>query len=197
MLNTIPCVILSGGQSSRMGEDKSLMLLDNKTTMIEYLYERLTPIFDNVYISAKTDKFEKLQLPNKQLILDTNQTTSSPMIAFETIFQTLKDEKVFIITVDTPFVEEGTIKELIKKSNDFSITIAKDTENNTHNLCGVFSRDVIPTIQEMIKQDIHKINYMIKNSKNYQEIVFENSEQFLNINTKESYQEAKNVLKKF
>ena len=91
MLNTIPCVILSGGQSSRMGEDKSLMLLDNKTTMIEYLYERLTPIFDNVYISAKTDKFEKLQLPNKQLILDTNQTTSSPMIAFETIFQTLKD----------------------------------------------------------------------------------------------------------
>ena len=99
--------------------------------------------------------------------------------------------------MDTPFVEEGTIKELIKKSNDFSITIAKDTENNTHNLCGVFSRDVIPTIQEMIKQDIHKINYMIKNSKNYQEIVFENSEQFLNINTKESYQEAKNVLKKF
>ncbi len=197
MPNTIPCVILSGGQSSRMGEDKSLMQFDNETTMIEYLYRKLLPIFDNIYISAKTDKYEKLQLPNKQLILDKNQTIFSPMIALETIFQTLKDEKVFIITVDTPFVEKETIEKLIKNSSDFSITIAKDNDNNIHNLCGVFSRDVLPTIQEMIKKDIHKINYMIKNSKNYQEIVFENYEQFLNINTKETYQKAKNALKKF
>lgn len=190
MSNKIPCVILSGGKSSRMGEDKSLLPFENETTMIEYLYKKLTPVFDKVYISAKTDKFEKLQLPNKQLILDIDQTISSPMIAINTIFQTLKDDKVFIITVDTPFVEEKTIQELIKSSSNFSITIAKDNENNTHNLCGVFSRDILPTIQEMIKQDIHKINYMIKNSKNYQEIVFENSEQFLNINTKKEYEEG-------
>ena len=196
MTNNISCVILSGGKSSRMGEDKSLMLVKNSTTMIEYLYKKLTPIFDTVYISAKTDKFKKLQLPNKQLILDIDQIISSPMIALKTIFQTLKDKKVFIITVDTPFVKKETIEKLIKNSAGFSITIAKDSDNNTHNLCGVFSRDILPTIQEMIKQDIHKINYMIKNSKNYQEIVFENSEQFLNINTQESYEKAKTLLKK-
>ena len=196
MPNTIPCVILSGGQSSRMGEDKSLMQFDNETTMIEYLYNKLLSLFNKVYISAKTDKFENLKLSNKQLILDKDQTIFSPMIALETIFQTLLDDKIFIITVDTPLVEEKTIQKLIKKSDNFSITIAKDKENNTHNLCGVFSRDIIPTIQEMLKQDIHKINYMIKHSKNYQEIVFDNCEQFLNINTKESYQEAKNALKK-
>ena len=197
MPNTIPCIILSGGQSSRMGEDKSLMSFDNSNTMIEYLYNKLLPYFDTVYISAKNDKFENLHLPQKKLILDTNQTLFSPMIALETIFQTLRDDKVFIITVDTPFVEIKTIETLIKKSNAFSISIAKDKENNTHNLCGVFSRDILPTIQEMIKQDIHKINYLIKNLQNYQEIVFNNSEQFLNINTKETYQKAKNALKKF
>jgi len=187
MTNTIPCVILSGGKSSRMGEDKSLLALNNSTTMIEYLYKKLTPLFNQVYISSKTDKFDTLQLPNKQLLCDTNQTIFSPMVALETIFETLHDEKVFIITVDTPFVEEKTIQELIQKSNNFSITIAKDTDNNTHNLCGVFSRDIVPTIQEMIQKNIHKVYYMIKNSQNYQEIVFENSEQFLNINTKKEY----------
>ncbi len=196
MTNNISCVILSGGKSSRMGEDKSLMQFDNERTMIEYLYKKLIPLFKEVYISAKTNKFDTLQLPNKQLILDIDQTISSPMIALKTIFQTLKDKKVFIITVDTPFVEKETIEKLIKNSVGFSITIAKDSDNNMHNLCGVFSKDILPTIQEMIQQDIHKINYMIKNSKNYQEIVFENSEQFLNINTKESYQEAKTLLKK-
>jgi len=196
MVNTISCVILSGGKSSRMGEDKSLLSFENKTTMIEYLYKKLLPIFKEVYISTKTDKFDTLQLPNKKLICDNNQTVFSPMIALETIFQTIKDEKVFIITVDTPFIEEETIKELIRNSSDFSITIAKDSDNNTHNLCGVFSRDILPTIQEMLQRDIHKINYMIKNIKNSQEIVFDNSEQFLNINTQETYQEAKNALKK-
>ena len=190
MPNTIPCVILSGGKSSRMGEDKSLLLFDGKIMMIEYLYNKLLSIFDKVYISAKTDKFEKLQLPKKQLILDKNQTIFSPMIALESIFQTLPDNKVFIITVDSPFVEKETIQKLIEKSDTFSITIAKDTENNTHNLCGVFSRDILPTIQEMLQKDIHKINYMIKHSKSYQEIVFDNSEQFLNINTKKEYKEG-------
>jgi molybdopterin-guanine dinucleotide biosynthesis protein A len=196
MIKTLPCVILSGGRSSRMGEDKSLMLFDNSNTMIEYLYNKLKPFFNDLYISAKSDKFDTLSLSKEQLILDKNQTIFSPMVALETIFSTLKSEKVFIITVDTPLVEIETINNLIKASKNFSITIAKDKDNNTHNLCGVFSRDVLPTIQEMIKKDIHKINYMIKNSKNYQEIVFANSEQFLNINTQESYQEAKTLLKK-
>jgi len=196
MINTIPCVILSGGKSSRMGKDKSLLPFKNEITMIEYLYKKLTPIFKKVYISAKIDKFKNLKLQKRQLILDSNQTTFSPMIALETIFQTLQDEKVFITTVDTPFIQEQTIENLIKHSMNFSITIAKDKENSTHNLCGVFSRDILPTIQKMVQQDIHKINYLIKKSKNYQEIIFENNEQFLNINTKKSYQEAKIILKK-
>jgi len=196
MYNTIPCVILSGGQSSRMGEDKSLMSFDDKT-MIEYLYKKLSSLFKEVYISSKNDKFTNLNTPKESLILDKNKTTFSPMIAMEAIFQTLKDDKIFIITVDTPFIKEETIKELIKKSNDFSITIAKDKQNNTHNLCGVFSRDILPIIQEMLQKNMHKINYMIKNSKNYQEIIFDDNEQFLNINTQESYQKAKTLLKKF
>lgn len=194
MINTIPCIILSGGKSSRMGEDKSLLPFKNETTMIEYLYKKLTPIFKKVYISTKTAKFKNLKLENSKLILDSNQTIFSPMIALETIFQTLKDKYIFIITVDTPLIQEKTIEELIKNSTKFLITIAKDKENNTHNLCGVFSRDILPIIQKMIQQDIHKINYLIKNSKNYQEIVFENNEQFLNINTKKNYQEAKILL---
>ena len=196
MYSTIPCVILSGGKSSRMGEDKSLMSFDDKT-MVEYLYKKLSSLFKEVYISSKDDKFTNLKLPKKSLILDKDKTTFSPMVAINTIFQTLLDDKIFIITVDTPFVQKQTIQKLIQNSDNFSITIAKDKNNNTHNLCGVFSKDILPTVQEMLQKDIHKINYMIKNSKNYQEIVFEDSEQFLNINTQETYQKAKTLLKKF
>ena len=41
----IPCVILSGGKSSRMGEDKSLLPFSSSKTLIEYQYKRLKPYF--------------------------------------------------------------------------------------------------------------------------------------------------------
>jgi len=68
----IPCVILSGGKSSRMGEDKSLLPFSTSNTLIEYQYKRLKPYFKDIYISSKIDKFDFLQ--NKQsLILDENK----------------------------------------------------------------------------------------------------------------------------
>ena len=196
-IKEIPCIILSGGKSSRMGEDKSLMSFHNTSSMIEYLHAKLETLFETVYISSKTNKFTSLKLTTPKLLLDKNSNISSPMIALESILSTLKEEKVFIITVDTPLIEEKTIEELIENSTDTLITIAKDKDNNIHNLCGVFSKKLLPLIQELLQQDIHKINYLIKESKNYQTILFRNSEQFLNINTKETYEKAKTLLERF
>ena len=57
----IPCVILSGGKSSRMGEDKSLLPFSSSSSLIEFQYRRLEPYFKNIFISAKNDKFDFLQ----------------------------------------------------------------------------------------------------------------------------------------
>ena len=66
----IPCVILSGGKSSRMGEDKSLLPFSSSNTLIQYQYERLKPYFKEIYISSKTIN---LILLMKNLILDENK----------------------------------------------------------------------------------------------------------------------------
>ena len=77
----------------------------------------------------------------------------------------LDDEKVFIITVDTPFIKYETIKKLIDYSNNFEITIAQ-TPFGTHNLCGVFSKIVLSTIEEMLEENIHKINLDLQDIQN-------------------------------
>ncbi|RXJ97055.1 molybdenum cofactor guanylyltransferase [Arcobacter sp. AHV-9/2010] len=185
----IACVILSGGKSSRMGEDKSLLPFSSSSSLIEFQYERLKPYFKDIYISSKIDKFDFLDDKTK-LIIDKNQTIYSPILALQTIFETLDDEKVFIITVDTPFVKIETIEKLINSSNNFEITIAQTLEK-THNLCGVFSNNLNETIEKMIKDDIHKINYLVKKSK-YQIINFDDENEFININNKNEYEKALN-----
>ena len=107
------------------------------------------------------------------------------MVALQSIFQKLDSDKIFIITVDTPFVEKSTIKTLIDESGTYDVLIAKDRDK-THNLCGVFSKSILAMVDECLEQDIHKINYLLRNS-NTKEILFENSTQFLNLNTPEEY----------
>ncbi|MBL3521036.1 molybdenum cofactor guanylyltransferase MobA [Aliarcobacter lanthieri] len=181
----IPCIILSGGKSSRMKEDKSLLPFGFENSLIEYQYKRLKPYFKNIYISSKTDKFNFLNTNN--LILDNNQEIYSPILALQTILETLENEKVFIITVDTPFIKIETISELINESQEFDITIAQTSR--IHNLCGVFSKDILNVIKAMIKDDIHKINHLIK-STNYKILEFKNEDEFLNLNSKDDYCKA-------
>jgi molybdopterin-guanine dinucleotide biosynthesis protein A len=183
----IPCVILSGGRSSRMGEDKSLLPFRNHSTLIEYQYQKLSKIFSNVYISSKINKFNFLEDESK-IIYDVNKV-SSPMVALQSIFKKLKKKSIFIITVDTPLISKSTIEQLIRDSQNFDITIAKSI-NKTHNLCGVFSSCIAYKIDQYIIEDMHKINFLVKNSNtNYK--YFKQEDQFININTQEEYKKAK------
>ena len=188
----IPCVILAGGKSSRMGEDKSLMLFDNNISMIEYQYNKLSKLFKNVYISSKINKFDFID--KSQIILD-NQNISSPMIALKTILDTLNEEKVFIITVDMPLIQLDTIIKITDLSlkNNYNITIAKEINGNIHNLCGVFSKNIITTIDNLLKNNIHKIKKLKHSIKNYKEITFDTNVQFSNINTKNDFINAKKL----
>jgi molybdenum cofactor guanylyltransferase len=187
----ITCVILSGGKSSRMGEDKSFLPFSSSKTLIEYQYNRLKPYFKNIYISSKTNKFDFIE--EKCLILDENKDVFSPILALDTIFDKFKNQKIFIITVDTPFVTIESISKLIEESENYDICIAQ-TEK-THNLCGVFSSNISLTIKNMIINDIHKINYLIKNNK-YNTIQFHKNSEFMNLNNKDEYLESLSYINK-
>lgn len=185
----IPCVILSGGKSSRMGEDKALLPFKNYATLTQYQYDKLTQIFSKVYISAKTNKFDFID--DSSLIFD-NYDISSPMVALQAILYHLQDKKhIFIITVDTPFVEEKTIETLYNNRKNYEIVIAKTVEK-THNLCGVFDTKLLNKINKYILDDNHKINHLIGHCNSFLSL-FEDEKQFYNLNTPKEYKNSLNL----
>jgi molybdenum cofactor guanylyltransferase len=188
----IPCVILCGGRSSRMGEDKSLLPFSNSNSLTQYQYDKLKNNFEDVYISSKVDKFDFLTNKEKYLILDKGEVFS-PIVALQTILQTIKTSKVFIITVDTPLVSIDSINKLISNSNEYDICVAQTLR--THNLCGVFSTSLLKFINKMLSEDIHKVNYLLKNN-NTNYIEFLNDDEFINLNNKDEYKKALNIISK-
>ena len=184
----IPCVILCGGKSSRMGEDKALLPFSSSNTLSQYQFNRLKPYFKKIYISSKVDKFDFLNDEEKKrvLILDKGDEYS-PIIALKTILESVNSDSVFILTVDTPFVKIDTIKKLLEESKSYDITIAQTSR--IHNLCGVFNKTCLLTIKSMLKNDIHKVGFLIK-QQNYNIVNFGDDIEFLNLNDKEEYNKA-------
>jgi len=188
----IPCVILCGGQSRRMGEDKSLLPFSNANSLTQYQYNKLKPHFNEIYLSSKVDKFDFDFNKDKYLILDKGDVFS-PLIALETIFKTIKSSKVFIITVDTPLVTIESISRLINESINSDICVAQT--QRTHNLCGVFSTNLLDEVKQMLSKDIHKIGYLLKNNKT-KYIDFINEDEFINLNNKDEYNKAMSIISK-
>lgn len=183
----IPCVILCGGKSSRMKEDKSLLPFSSSKTLTQYQYEKLKPHFKELYLSSKLDKFDF----DANIIFDENEEFS-PIVALQTILKKLSShKKVFIITVDTPLVKIESIKQLIEASNDVNICVAK-TEK-THNLCGVFSTNMLIDINKMLEKNIHKVGFLLKNTKTSY-INFSDNDEFINLNNPDDYKEACSII---
>jgi molybdopterin-guanine dinucleotide biosynthesis protein A len=107
------------------------------------------------------------------------------------IFESKNIDKVFIITVDTPFVKIETIKSLISNSEISDITIA--TTEYEHNLCGIYSKSCLSLINSMIANNNHKIGYLIKNMTS-NKIKFFDENEFLNLNKYEEYKKALTLL---
>lgn len=186
----LPCIILCGGKSSRMGEDKALLPFSNFNSLSQYQYTRLKPYFKNIYLSSKINKFDFL---NDDKIICDKSEIYSPLIALNSIFEYLRnEEKIFIISVDTPLVKIESIKKLVDKSKNFDICVAQ-TEK-IHNLCGVFSSNIKNEIENMLENNIHKIGFLLKNT-NFTSIIFQNEEEFINLNNKFEYEKALTIIK--
>lgn len=165
-----------------MGEDKALLPFSSYDTLSQYQFDRLKSYFKNIYISSKINKFDFLQ-SSENLILDEGKVFS-PIVALQAILNSIKEQKVFIITVDTPLVSIESINQIIEESEKYEICVAQT--KRTHNLCGVFSKSVLTTIDSMLKEDIHKVGFLLKQSKTHI-CELENDDEFINLNEKEEY----------
>ena len=180
-LKNIPCVLLCGGKSSRMGRDKCFLPFDEKN-LIDYQFNKTSQIFKQVFISCKQDKF-KGQF--KELIFDDGDEFA-PMLALYSILKSFEKSFVFILCVDMPFVSKASVEKMANFSDESSIIIAK-TKQKTHFLCGFYHSSLAPLCLELLQKKIHKISTLF-----YQVggkiVEFDEESEFANLNTVQDYE---------
>jgi len=190
----IACIIFAGGKSKRMGEDKALLPFGGEKTLTEYQYKKFKPYFENIYISTKfKDKFdfdadfiEDIEFFEKD---NPQKPVYSPAVAMYSVFKKYNFNKIFAISVDTPFFGIEHFKKLYDADNNALDLIISRTKEGIHPLCCIYKKSCQDELLKMIEQDVHKLRILEK-ILNTEFIDFEDDRSFLNINDKKTYQEA-------
>jgi len=183
------CVIFAGGKSSRMGQDKSLLPFGDCNTLAEYQYRRLSKLFANVYISTKEKKFDF----EAELIIDAaSEAVFAPTAGFAAMFRQLRDERVFVLSVDTPFVGEEEIAAILEKDSDDLDAVVAQTASGSHPMCGIYHRTLLPSFKKMLKEENHRLAQLLKSSKTAY-VAFDREAPFTNLNHPHEYEAARKV----
>lgn len=171
----ITTIILAGGKSSRMGQDKGLMPLNGKP-LIEYVIEVTKPFSDEILIVANHLDYKKFGYP----VFFDEIKDKGPLAGIYTGLKNSSSEWNLILSCDVPFVNKQLIELLIENSNDFDITIPQK-DNQTHQLIGVFNKNCIHSFktnldynQLKLKKAYESLNLNIVNASEIDDKVFTN-----------------------
>ncbi len=185
MILPLPCVIVAGGKSSRMGSDKALLPFGQSNTLTQYQLKRVSGWFQSVHVSCKNrDKFDF----DASFIEDVKEFDEfSPLIALYSILKKIQ-APVAILSVDTPFVNKEVYDKLYRYILDFDAVIAK-SPFGSHQLCALYSHKILQTLEKQIIQDNHKIRDLLAKIKT-KYIDFDDDELFTNLNRPDEYKKA-------
>ncbi len=191
MIIPLPCVIIAGGKSSRMGSDKALLPFGGFKTLTEYQIQSHTSEFQSLYVSCKDrSKFDF----DARFIEDVRTfDTYSPLVALYSIMMALETH-VCVLSVDTPFVTSDIYAKMYEMFDLNSDAVIARVGQCTQQLCAIYSRSLLPKIEANLGKNRHKIQNLFEGS-HIKYCDFGDETLFLNLNRKEDYQHALVLLK--
>tara|TARA_B100000035_G_scaffold253178_1_gene222524 strand:- start:36 stop:659 length:624 start_codon:yes stop_codon:yes gene_type:complete len=196
--NNILPVVLAGGKAKRFGDNKSQAKLGDKI-LIDYILSEILTQFKTVLIVANerinhlsSDKIIKIEDYKKDL---------GPLGGVFSAMKWVRDNKknykwISTFPSDTPFFKIRIFNEFLNKVNEReSELFFMNSLEKRHNIFGLWSIDLIDHLEKDLENGMRKVekwaNYIGLKTIN---MSFEKKDPFFNINTKEDFEKAKQLL---
>ena len=199
--NNILAVVLAGGKSKRFGEDKNQIKLGDKT-LLEHVLSKINNKFEEILIvSSHYQEIKKLE--NVTVIpdcFDDFGPLAGVLSSMKWVKENHKKYKwVATFPSDTPFFDISIIEEYKKRINinDSSLYFIK-SNNKRHNIFGLWSINLLDVLEDDLKNNnFRKVeDWADKIGVKTIDIEVNEFDPFFNINTKEDFEKAKEILNK-
>ena len=153
MYEDITGIILLGGKSIRMGENKALMKLGS-STVIERLVKQMRSLFKKIIlISNNPEEYNFLNLPVYGDIF----LNKGPLAGIHSGLVNSSSVKNFVISCDIPLIDAGIISFIVEYPTEKPIVITK-ADGFLQQLAGLYNRCLIPSIEKNLNMDMSEIS---------------------------------------
>lgn len=181
-------VILAGGKSKRMGTNKALLKVGDKT-LLEHMVSIFKDKFDEIYLSVnEKGNFKDLDIEITEI--EDIHKGIGPMGGFHAIFSSTEVDSFFACAVDTPFVMPSAAVEMMEQSENVDICALIKEDGKTEPLFAVYNRSCFPEMEKMIAVKHYRLGELFEKSNVKYIQKYDLNKSFANLNTREEYEEA-------
>lgn len=113
-------LVLAGGKSMRMGQDKGMMLWHGVPQRY-YMADMLRTLCEEVLISCREDQASEMDHNYSTLTDNPEYEGSGPTAAILSAFEKYPDATWLVVACDLPLLDKDTLQYLIEKRNATSI----------------------------------------------------------------------------
>lgn len=145
MIEDCTALILAGGDSRRMGQDKATLQLDNRS-LLEHVIIAMRQVFPDVIVSVRQPRAE-LQ---HQQVCDT-QPDSGPLAGLTAGMARAQTRWVFAIACDMPFIAPVLVQYLASLRAGHQAVVPR-IGAHPQPLAAYYRRDVLPDLQASLQQ---------------------------------------------
>jgi molybdopterin-guanine dinucleotide biosynthesis protein A len=158
-MTPITGIVLAGGKSQRMGQDKAMILWRGKA-LINWVIDAIKPLCHEVIVSSNTLGH---QFNGFQVVSDTFKDIG-PIAGIEAGLRAATYPTTIIVSCDTPLLPTELFSFILSKHTDFQISLAAHDGINEP-MIGVFSKEVYHYFHDSIIRGEYKPPSVIKTTK--------------------------------
>lgn len=195
-MNKLYGLVVCGGQSSRMGTDKSLLEYHGQAQRY-YMYDMLQGLCEQVYISCNAEQARSI--PDKYAtIVDAEKYNNiGPMAALLSAWEHHMDADWLVVGCDYPFVTAKDLQMLIdaRQTKAAAMCYYNYVEQMEEPLLAVYTQDIKQYLLQQYHEGKYSLRHLLKDV-NATKVLPTSAVIITSIDTPEAYQDALMQLKK-
>lgn len=149
-------IILAGGQSTRMGKDKALLQINDKT-LLENAIEICRPVCSEILISSNNPEHQNF---GYQIIPDEIKNCG-PIGGIYSCLKKSETNWNFFCSVDSPFVTSAFIQFLTNQTENYDVVVPFHFQGKEP-LIALYNKNCLSVIEKQIELHQFKIHLLLK-----------------------------------
>ena len=185
----VSAVILCGGESRRMGQDKAKLQIGKYTFLEQIVKNIMDNGPDEMFLSVRRkNDYSEIKVTH----IEDLEQNKGPLMGIYSVMCVASYEKIWVTSCDMPFIDWQVAEELAAYFEDgIDAVIPVDRTGKKYVLCAWYRKSILEILKEQLESGDLKVKHLLGRLRVCYvavEGLTDGSRKFQNINTREEYQ---------